>query len=98
MIRPGVQRSTVAGPQKNKNSEKKKEDTNLDCVWCSIDRLLKKEKTSKIRREKLEKKAKEMEKVMNMIKPKPNPQQLLRDWQRKLRQECRNIERQIRGN
>ncbi|MBA0609484.1 hypothetical protein Godav_021525 [Gossypium davidsonii] len=39
-----------------------------------------------------------MEKVMNMIKPKPNPQQLLRDWQRRLRQECRNIERQIRGN
>ncbi|KAK9175764.1 hypothetical protein WN944_027773 [Citrus x changshan-huyou] len=37
-----------------------------------------------------------MEKVMNMIKPKPNPQQLLRDWQRKLRQEYRNIERQIR--
>ena len=30
--------------------------------------------------------------------PKPNPQQLLRDWQRRLRQECRNIERQIRGN
>lgn len=39
-----------------------------------------------------------MEKVMNMIKPKPNPQQQLRDWQRRLRQECRNIERQIRGN
>ncbi|KAL4284736.1 hypothetical protein GQ457_16G011750 [Hibiscus cannabinus] len=38
-----------------------------------------------------------MEKVMNIIKPKPNPQQLLRDWQRRLRQECRNIERQIRG-
>ncbi|CAA2955775.1 vacuolar sorting-associated 24 homolog 1 [Olea europaea subsp. europaea] len=37
-----------------------------------------------------------MEKVMNVLKPKPNPQQLLRDWQRKLRQECRNIERQIR--
>ncbi|KAJ4725023.1 vacuolar protein sorting-associated protein 24-like 1 [Melia azedarach] len=37
-----------------------------------------------------------MEKVMNMIKPKPNPQQQLRDWQRKLRQESRNIERQIR--
>ncbi|KAJ0021697.1 hypothetical protein Pint_32066 [Pistacia integerrima] len=37
-----------------------------------------------------------MEKVMNIIKPKPNPQQQLRDWQRKLRQECRNIERQIR--
>lgn len=34
---------------------------------------------------------------MNIIKPKPDPKQLLRDWQRKLRQECRNIERQIRG-
>ncbi|MBA0697243.1 hypothetical protein Goari_020789, partial [Gossypium aridum] len=38
-----------------------------------------------------------MDKFKNMLKPKPNPQQLLRDWQRKLRQECRNIERQIRG-
>ncbi|KAM1807033.1 hypothetical protein ACFX11_030094 [Malus domestica] len=37
-----------------------------------------------------------MERVMNIIKPKPNPQQQLRDWRRKLRQECRNIERQIR--
>ncbi|CAK8576173.1 unnamed protein product [Lathyrus sativus] len=37
-----------------------------------------------------------MEKVMNILKPKPNPQQILRDWQRRLRQECRNIERQIR--
>ncbi|KDP43979.1 hypothetical protein JCGZ_05446 [Jatropha curcas] len=37
-----------------------------------------------------------MEKVMNIIKPKANPQQQLRDWQRRLRQECRNIERQIR--
>ncbi|KAI3523381.1 hypothetical protein L1887_01452 [Cichorium endivia] len=37
-----------------------------------------------------------MEKVMNILKPKPNPQQLLRDWQRRLRQECRNIDRQIR--
>ncbi|KAF3972180.1 hypothetical protein ACB098_08G107700 [Castanea mollissima] len=37
-----------------------------------------------------------MEKVMNMLKPKPNPQQQLRDWQRRLRQECRNTERQIR--
>ncbi|XP_057800783.1 vacuolar protein sorting-associated protein 24 homolog 1-like isoform X1 [Salvia miltiorrhiza] len=37
-----------------------------------------------------------MEKVMNILKPKPNPQQLLRDWQRRLRQECRNMERQIR--
>jgi charged multivesicular body protein 3 len=39
-----------------------------------------------------------MEKVMNILKPKPNPQEILRDWQRKLRQESRNIERQIRGN
>ncbi|KAH7517131.1 hypothetical protein FEM48_Zijuj09G0029700 [Ziziphus jujuba var. spinosa] len=37
-----------------------------------------------------------MEKVMNILKPKPNPQQQLRDWQCRLRQECRNIERQIR--
>ncbi|XP_060169624.1 vacuolar protein sorting-associated protein 24 homolog 1-like [Lycium barbarum] len=37
-----------------------------------------------------------MEKVMNILKPKANPQQLLRDWQHRLRQECRNIERQIR--
>ncbi|GMI80589.1 hypothetical protein like AT5G22950 [Hibiscus trionum] len=37
-----------------------------------------------------------MDKFKNILKPKPNPQQLLRDWQRKLRQECRNIERQIR--
>ncbi|MFQ6647318.1 hypothetical protein Gotur_021231, partial [Gossypium turneri] len=29
-----------------------------------------------------------MDKFKNMLKPKPNPQQLLRDWQRKLRQEC----------
>lgn len=35
---------------------------------------------------------------MNILKPKPNPQQQLRDWQRRLRQECRNVERQIRGN
>ncbi|KAH7542919.1 vacuolar protein sorting-associated protein 24 homolog 1 [Ziziphus jujuba] len=37
-----------------------------------------------------------MEKVMNILKPKPNPQQQLRDCQRRLHQECRNIERQIR--
>ncbi|XP_057781843.1 vacuolar protein sorting-associated protein 24 homolog 1 isoform X1 [Salvia miltiorrhiza] len=37
-----------------------------------------------------------MEKMKNVLKPKPNPQQLLKDWQRRLRQECRNIERQIR--
>uniref|UniRef100_A0A6N2KFY4 Uncharacterized protein n=1 Tax=Salix viminalis TaxID=40686 RepID=A0A6N2KFY4_SALVM len=29
---------------------------------------------------------------MNIIKPKPNPQQQLRDWQRRLRQESRNTE------
>lgn len=39
-----------------------------------------------------------MEKFKSMLKPKPNPQEQLRDWQRRLRQECRNIERQIRGN
>ncbi|KAJ4970748.1 hypothetical protein NE237_003847 [Protea cynaroides] len=37
-----------------------------------------------------------MNRVKNMLKPKANPQQQLRDWQRRLRQECRNIERQIR--
>ncbi|KAL9235466.1 hypothetical protein vseg_010224 [Gypsophila vaccaria] len=37
-----------------------------------------------------------MEKVKSLLGQKPNPQQLLRDWQRKLRQESRNIERQIR--
>ncbi|KAE8712726.1 Vacuolar protein sorting-associated protein 24-like protein 1 [Hibiscus syriacus] len=43
-----------------------------------------------------------MEKVMNIIKPKPNPQQLLRDWQRRLRQEChiqreeKNVQKAIR--
>ncbi|KAL4560855.1 hypothetical protein LXL04_033010 [Taraxacum kok-saghyz] len=37
-----------------------------------------------------------MEKVRNMFMAKPNPQHLLRDWQRRLRQECRNIDRQIR--
>ncbi|GAB4854992.1 hypothetical protein Ancab_023579 [Ancistrocladus abbreviatus] len=37
-----------------------------------------------------------MEKVKSMLLPKPNPQQQLRDWQRRLRQESRNIERQIR--
>ncbi|KAG6583567.1 Vacuolar protein sorting-associated protein 24-like 1, partial [Cucurbita argyrosperma subsp. sororia] len=41
-------------------------------------------------------KRREMEKMMNVLKPKPNPQQQLRDWQRRLRQECRNFERQIR--
>ena len=38
-----------------------------------------------------------MDKVKSFLGQKPNPQQLLRDWQRRLRQEGRNIERQIRG-
>jgi apolipoprotein N-acyltransferase len=38
-----------------------------------------------------------MDKFKSILKPKPNPQEQLRDWQRRLRQECRNIERQIRG-
>ncbi|KAF5181599.1 Charged multivesicular body protein [Thalictrum thalictroides] len=37
-----------------------------------------------------------MEKMKSILLPKPNPQQQMRDWQRRLRQECRNIERQIR--
>ncbi|XP_072957650.1 vacuolar protein sorting-associated protein 24 homolog 1-like isoform X2 [Typha angustifolia] len=37
-----------------------------------------------------------MEKVKNLLKPKPNPQEQLRDWQRRLRKECLNIDRQIR--
>ncbi|KAF5751576.1 vacuolar protein sorting-associated protein 24 1 [Tripterygium wilfordii] len=37
-----------------------------------------------------------MERVRNILKPKPNPQELLREWQRRLRQECRSAERQIR--
>ncbi|XP_074268209.1 vacuolar protein sorting-associated protein 24 homolog 1-like isoform X1 [Silene latifolia] len=36
-----------------------------------------------------------MDKVKSLFQ-KPNPQELLRDWQRKLRQECRNIDRQVR--
>ena len=38
-----------------------------------------------------------MEAMKNMLRPKPNPQQQLREWQRKLRQEARNVERQVRG-
>ncbi|BBG97785.1 SNF7 family protein [Prunus dulcis] len=41
---------------------------------------------------------KKMNKVKSLLKPKPNPSEQLRDWQRRLRQECRNLERQIRGN
>ncbi|KAF7152287.1 vacuolar protein sorting-associated protein 24 homolog 1-like [Rhododendron vialii] len=36
-----------------------------------------------------------MDKMKNMLKPKPSPQQQLRDWQSHLRKECRGIERQI---
>lgn len=39
-----------------------------------------------------------MEKVLGVFKPKPTPQEQLREWQRKLRQEARNVERQVRGN
>ena len=38
-----------------------------------------------------------MDKFKSVLKPKANPQEQLRGWQRRLRQECRNIERQIRG-
>jgi hypothetical protein len=38
-----------------------------------------------------------MEAVKSLLKPKPTPQQQLREWQRRLRNEGRNIERQIRG-
>uniref|UniRef100_A0A453JC91 Uncharacterized protein n=1 Tax=Aegilops tauschii subsp. strangulata TaxID=200361 RepID=A0A453JC91_AEGTS len=37
-----------------------------------------------------------MEAVKSLLKPKPTPQQQLREWQRRLRNEGRNIERQIR--
>uniref|UniRef100_A0A453QTQ5 Uncharacterized protein n=1 Tax=Aegilops tauschii subsp. strangulata TaxID=200361 RepID=A0A453QTQ5_AEGTS len=37
-----------------------------------------------------------MEVVKSLLKPKPTPQQLLREWQRRLHNEGRNIERQIR--
>ncbi|KAH9619523.1 hypothetical protein KSS87_015011 [Heliosperma pusillum] len=37
-----------------------------------------------------------MDKVKSLLGKKPNPQDSLRDWQRKLRQECRNIDRQVR--
>ncbi|XP_074561930.1 vacuolar protein sorting-associated protein 24 homolog 1-like isoform X3 [Curcuma longa] len=38
-----------------------------------------------------------MESVKNLMRSKPDPQQQLREWQRRLRQEGRNIDRQIRG-
>lgn len=38
-----------------------------------------------------------METVKSLLKPKPTPQQQLREWQRRLRNEGRNIDRQIRG-
>lgn len=42
-------------------------------------------------------KKEKMEKVLGVFRPKVTPQEQLREWQRKLRQESRNIERQIRG-
>jgi len=39
-----------------------------------------------------------MDKFKSMLKLKPNAQQQLRDyWQRKLRRECPDIERKIKG-
>ncbi|PSR89927.1 Vacuolar protein sorting-associated protein [Actinidia chinensis var. chinensis] len=38
-----------------------------------------------------------MEKLRKIIKPKPKPQEQLRDWQRRLHQESRNILRQIQA-
>lgn len=38
-----------------------------------------------------------MEKVLGVFKPKPSPQEQLREWQRKLRQESRDVDRQVRG-
>ena len=35
--------------------------------------------------------------MKSLLKPKPTPQQQLREWQRRLRNEGRNIDRQIRG-
>lgn len=37
-----------------------------------------------------------MEAVKAILKPRPTPQQQMRDWQRRLKQECRNIDRHIR--
>ncbi|GJN09356.1 hypothetical protein PR202_ga27357 [Eleusine coracana subsp. coracana] len=39
-----------------------------------------------------------METVKSLLKPKPTPQQQLREWQRRLRNEGRTIDRQIRGS
>jgi hypothetical protein len=39
-----------------------------------------------------------MEKVKGLLKPRPTPQQQLREWQRRLRNECRGLDRQIRGS
>ncbi|CAL5082930.1 unnamed protein product [Urochloa decumbens] len=37
-----------------------------------------------------------MDKVKSLLKPRPTPQQQLREWQRRLRNECRVLDRQIR--
>ena len=38
-----------------------------------------------------------MERVLGVFKSRATPQEQLREWQRKLRQEARNVERQIHG-
>jgi charged multivesicular body protein 3 len=38
-----------------------------------------------------------MEKVLGVFKPKSTPQEQLREWQRKLRQQSRDVDRQVRG-
>lgn len=38
-----------------------------------------------------------MERISGMFKAKPNPQEQVREWQRKLRTEVRNVEKNIRG-
>lgn len=37
-----------------------------------------------------------MERVRNILRPKVEPQKQLREWQRRLRRECMNVDRQIR--
>jgi charged multivesicular body protein 3 len=39
-----------------------------------------------------------MEKMKALLKPRATPQQQLREWQRRLRNECRGLDRQIRGS
>jgi len=50
-----------------------------------------------IAKSKVSRSKKEMKRVIRFFKRKSDPKQKLRDWQRKLRQDVRDIERQIRG-